>query len=180
MKIYTKTGDDGTTSLGNGKRVPKCDTNIQSIGDIDELNSHIGLLVSIWTVNNMYAEYLFKLQNILFDIGSMLANPNKINNESEFFIDKELLFIENEIDRITELLPQLNAFIIPGGNQITAQLHIIRTVCRRAERSLIQCSANKCLIKFINRLSDYFFTLARHSIILTNGNEIKYINWKKR
>ncbi len=189
MKIYTKTGDDGTTSLGFGKRIPKCDFNIQSLGDLDELNSNIGFLISLMTedVKFRYDEESFykffkKCQNIIFDIGTAIAYPKKSGGEDfNVFLSEELTFMENEIDRYTEMLPPLRAFILPGGNNVAAYIHIIRSVCRRAERSLvaIQCD-NEYVLRFINRFSDYCFTIARYVQWKYSSKEIIYVNWQKR
>jgi len=177
MKIYTKTGDDGTTSLGTGKRVPKCDTNIQAVGDLDELNSQLGNLLSVWLDDA--PPFLTKLQSILFDIGAVVINPKMADDLFQTVLSREVSFMETEIDRITEILPPLRAFIIPGGTQITALIHVVRAISRRAERTInVHATAvPKVLLVFVNRLSDYLFTLAR---MTSDGNEVLYKNWKKR
>lgn len=191
MKIYTKTGDDGSTSLGFGKRIPKCDFNIQSLGDLDELNSNIGFLLSLIKDdspqynNESFVNFLKKTQNIIFDMGTFIAYPKKTGDVDNFnqFISEEISYMESEIDRLTEQLPALRAFILPGGDKITSYLHIVRSVCRRSERSLvaIQCS-NEYILKFINRFSDYCFTLARYVQWKYNpiDKEVIYMNWQKR
>jgi len=152
MKIYTKTGDGGLTSLYNCSRVSKSSNLIDLLGDIDELNSFIGIIES---------EYLLKdIQIWLFDLGTIIANPDK-----KYLFDKNLEFtkiLENEIDNMTNELPKLNNFILPCGN-----IHLSRAITRRCERKLVEVKKEyyhidtNCLI-FINRLSDYLFTLARY------------------
>ncbi len=191
MKIYTKTGDNGTTSLGFGKRIPKCDFNIQSLGDLDELNSNIGYLISLMTedIKYRYTEESFytffkKCQNIIFDMGTAIAYPKKSGGDNfNEFLSEEIEYMEKEIDKYTEELPPLRAFILPGGNKITSYTHIVRSVCRRAERSLVAINCdNEYVLKFINRFSDYCFTVARYVQwkYSPNNKEIIYVNWQTR
>lgn len=189
MKIYTKTGDDGSTSLGFGKRIPKCDFNIQSLGDLDELNSNVGFLLSLLKENPNYENesfvgFLQKIQNIIFDMGTAIAYPKKSGGDTfNEFLSIEINYMESEIDKLTEQLPVLRAFILPGGDKITSYLHIVRSVCRRAERSLVAINCNnEYVLKFINRFSDYCFTLARYVQWKYNPNnkEVIYMNWQKR
>ena len=189
MKIYTKTGDDGTTSLGFGKRIPKCDFNIQSLGDLDELNSNIGYLLSLMIDDiNCKTEscfdFLKRVQNIIFDMGTAIAYPKKSGGDDfNVFLVQEITYMEKEIDKMTEELPALRAFILPGGEKITAYIHIVRSICRRTERSLVAINCNnEHVLKFINRFSDYCFTIARYIQwkYSKNQQEIIYINWQKR
>ncbi len=181
MKIYTKTGDEGTTSLIGGTRVKKTDPRLEAYGTIDELNSFIALLLT----NNLPEstnETLFAIQNKLFVIGSFLATDTEKTNVTKVSILSELdvEMLENEIDRMNELLPELRNFILPGGNPASALAHVCRTVTRRAERRIQSISVSyqqiENIAKYVNRLSDYFFVLARF-INLTF--QTKEIYWKK-
>ena len=163
MKIYTKKGDEGLTSLYDCTVVPKSYDLIDLIGDLDELNSFIGIIES--------NEILASLQTWIFDLSTIIANPKHKYNFDE---DNAIInFIEKEIDRLTELMPKLKNFILPSGN-----IHLSRAICRRCERKLVgvinnnQHIPNKCLA-FLNRLSDYLFTLARYE------NRDKEVIYKK-
>jgi cob(I)alamin adenosyltransferase len=179
MKIYTKTGDKGKTSLLTGKRVSKNHPRIEAYGSIDELNSFIGLLRSN-ALNANDSLFLEQIQNNLFSIGSLLAMDEK---RPEFGLKEinpfDIQQIENEIDEITLLLPKLKSFIIPGGSQAIASCHVCRSVCRRAERHCIQLDEFEAvepnIIIYLNRLSDYFFMLARK---VAFENKIKLPEWK--
>ena len=165
MKIYTKTGDKGKTSLLTGERVPKHHARINAYGTVDELNSFIGLLLSYDFIEHD-KQILVKVQNLLFTIGSNLAMASQ--NE-DFGLpqlsDEDILMLENEMDRMDEVLPKLNAFIIPGGNRVVAISHVCRSICRRAERLCTKLSDEEpvedIIVVFLNRLSDYFFVLGR-------------------
>ena len=164
MKIYTKTGDKGDTSLFGGKRLSKSDLKIDAYGTVDELNSHIGLVKDV--CNNEQKEVLLKTQEHLFTIGAILATPE--GKKNTFFKEIEAEDIENlekQIDFMNESLPELDAFILPGGHIHVSYCHIARTVCRRAERISVALSKNEevndLIIKYLNRLSDYLFVLAR-------------------
>ncbi|MEC8148097.1 MAG: cob(I)yrinic acid a,c-diamide adenosyltransferase [Pseudomonadota bacterium] len=158
-KIYTKTGDDGTTGLGDGSRVRKSSLRVSAMGDIDELNCTIGLLRSAEPPKDMQS-FLKRIQNALFDIGGELSIPN-----AEIFNSEILADIEIEIDRYNEMLPPLKEFLIPAGSSQVALAHLCRSVCRRAERSLVELSEEEIVRvetrKFVNRLSDYLFVIAR-------------------
>jgi cob(I)alamin adenosyltransferase len=165
MKIYTKTGDKGTTALYGGKRVSKADLRIDAYGTIDELNSYIGLL-NDQPVNNDKKNILLSIQNELFNIGSHLAaDPEKPNLKLPSLKSSDIEVLENEIDMMNEVLPELRYFILPGGHQSVSFCHIARTVCRRAERKVIELNeispVNDLIIIYLNRLSDYLFVLAR-------------------
>ena len=191
MKIYTRTGDDGTTALGFGVRIQKCDGYIKSLGEMDELNSHVGLVLSLVDKTSKVQDeecyrFLVKLQSIIFDLGTSIAYPRKSGGDDFIvFLSKETLYMENEIDRMTSQLPPLTAFIMPGGDRIGATVHIARSVCRRVERSLVslECKTDvlNAVIRFVNRLSDYLFTVARfYHYKYSNGHEVTYTNWQKR
>ena len=166
MKIYTRTGDDGTTGLIGGSRVKKHNIRLESYGTIDELNSYIGLIRSMQT--DPHSDQILEIiQNKLFVIGANLAT-----DESIVLIKKQLPckksdieLLENEMDKMNNSLPELRNFILPRGCQASSVCHVARTVCRRAERRIVELAENKevnpLLIKFINRLSDYLFVLSR-------------------
>jgi cob(I)alamin adenosyltransferase len=170
--IYTKGGDKGETSLVGGTRIPKSHLQIESYGNVDELNSLIGVLRSEITANHAQQELLFAIQNELFVLGSILAT--EVDKRELYKIPKlkqELLTqIESAIDMMDAKMPKLKNFILPGGHKSSAHAHVVRTVCRRAERSMVDLVivyADEALvpnsaIMFINRLSDYFFVLARY------------------
>jgi cob(I)alamin adenosyltransferase len=167
FNIYTKTGDDGTSGLIGGTRVKKFDLRLEAYGTVDELNSWIGLIKSGQKEQSVL-ETLLSIQNKLFVIGSYLAT-----DESKSDLKKQLsnnsddaILLEKEIDRMQEILPSLNHFILPGGSVFSGYAHVSRTVCRRAERRIVELSEtiaveNNILI-FINRLSDYLFVLSRY------------------
>lgn len=186
MKIYTKTGDKGKTSLFGGTRVPKYHLRIEAYGTVDELNSYIGLIRD-QKIDPHTTEILLKIQNELFTLGSMLATPpekeilksgkerlniNKVGEESV-----ELL--ENEIDQMNESLPPMSHFILPGGHTTVSFCHITRCICRRAERitTLLsdESSINPQILVYLNRLSDYLFVLARKLTIDNQALEIPWI-----
>ena len=166
MKIYTRTGDDGTTGLIGGSRVKKHNIRLESYGTIDELNSYIGLIRSMQT--DKHADMVLEIvQNKLFVIGANLAT-----DESITLIKKQLPckkdnieLLEKEMDEMNSVLPELRNFILPGGCQASSFCHIARTVCRRAERHIVELAENKevdpNLIRYVNRLSDYLFVLSR-------------------
>lgn len=186
MKIYTKTGDAGKTSLFGGTRVPKYDLRIEAYGTVDELNSYIGLIRD-QKIDTHSSEILLKIQHELFTLGSMLATPPekkvlksgkerlnilKINNTS-------IKSIENEIDKMNDTLPEMTHFILPGGHPTVSFCHITRCICRRAERITTQLndesSIEPQILVYLNRLSDYLFVLARKLTIDNNAQEIQWI-----
>jgi cob(I)alamin adenosyltransferase len=165
MKIYTKTGDEGTTSLFGGKRVSKADLRINAYGTVDELNSWIGLLRD-QEVNSNRAPILIEIQNCLFVIGSMLATePGNTKVKIPLLSDNDILVLEKEIDSMDETLPPMRTFVLPGGHQSVSFGHLARTVCRRAERLVIELHLSEptdlLVVKYLNRLSDYLFVLCR-------------------
>ncbi|USO02713.1 MAG: cob(I)yrinic acid a,c-diamide adenosyltransferase [Alphaproteobacteria bacterium] len=162
-KIYTKTGDKGKTSLATGIRLDKCDDYFNAIGDVDELNSHIGMIFS-YTDDEKIKEALCRIQNDLFDIGADLATP--IDQVLEIRIKKmQHIFLDQLIDFYNEELPALNSFVMPRGSILVSQIHIARAVCRRAERSCVclkrKHSINDDVVIYLNRLSDLMFVLSR-------------------
>ena len=178
MKIYTKTGDDGTTGLFNGKRVSKAALRVEAYGTVDELNTIVGLAVSFECPEPVKSE-LNHIMNILFTVGADLATPidqfiksKAIDRTSE----EEITRLEQAIDRYDEDLEPLKNFILPGGHHAAAYLHNARTVCRRAERLTVELGTNEDInenvIKYLNRLSDYFFAAARYVNHLTGVDDI--------
>ena len=165
MKIYTKTGDKGQTGLFGGKRVAKSHPRIEAYGTVDELNSYIGL-IRFKDIQSHYQDVLGKAQNTLFDLGSILASdPDKNNLRIPTISESDIQLLEKEIDQMNEELPELRAFILPGGNDEVSFCHIARCVCRRAERLVVALSdieqVEELTIRYLNRLSDYLFVLAR-------------------
>ena len=162
-KIYTKGGDKGKTSLVGGSRVSKSNDIIDAIGNVDELNALLGLVVC--DLKKPYISTLKDIQNDLFDIGADLATP--INKKGTVLrINKDyIVYLEKEIDKINNNLPPLNSFILPGGSKISSIIHLARTVNRRCERSVVKLNekhkVNQEVLKYLNRLSDYLFVLAR-------------------
>ena len=165
MKIYTKTGDEGTTSLFGGQRVLKSHYRIEAYGTVDELNAYIGLLRD-QPVNQPSQQTLVEIQNKLFTVGAILATePGKDKVKVPQLNDPDILFLEKEIDKIDTVLPPLKNFVLPGGHISISFGHVSRTVCRRAERLVIALNEhekiNPLVIKYLNRLSDYLFMLCR-------------------
>jgi cob(I)alamin adenosyltransferase len=182
-KIYTKTGDKGTTSLIGGTKVPKSDPRIEAYGTVDELNSFVGLCKDL-SADHSAIEVLAIIQDRLFTIGSLLAlDPSK---NTGIYIpqltDADIVLLEKEIDRITSIVPPMKSFILPGGHPTVSYIHIARCICRRAERCCVRIAANDndalaIVIRYLNRLSDYLFMLARHT-----GYQLKVVEvaWKPR
>ena len=167
MKIYTKTGDKGTTSLYGGKKVSKDNIRVEAYGNIDELNAYVGLLRD-QAIDQDSKKSLLKIQNELFVLGSLLATPpEKVKKKSntKSITLQHISFLENEIDKMTKYLAPMTHFILPGGHPIVSYCHIARNVCRRAERRVVHLSEESLvdgiLLGYLNRLSDYFFVLAR-------------------
>jgi len=165
MKIYTKTGDKGTTALFGGARLPKNHIRIEAYGTVDELNSFIGLVRDHLTKEELRGE-LKAIQETLFTIGSHLAaDPSKENLWIPEINPTEIELLEKGIDRMEESLEPLKNFILPGGHPVVSHCHVVRCVCRRAERNVVALSEIETiapiLIQYLNRLSDYFFVLAR-------------------
>ena len=164
--VYTKKGDEGTTSLIGGTRVSKTDLRLEAYGSVDELNSFLGLLASYLEVDQDIA-FVQSIQNKLFSVGAYLATDTDKTDVSESCVltEEDVKFIEQEIDIIDDLLPPLHAFVIPGGEKGSSVCHICRTVCRRAERTILRLvndySISTELLAFMNRLSDYLFVLSR-------------------
>jgi cob(I)alamin adenosyltransferase len=164
-RIYTKTGDKGTTALGTGKRVAKHDQRVEAFGTVDETNATIGL-VRLHTASQPDADaMLARIQNDLFDLGADLCAPDDGTKERLRIADAQVERLEQEIDRMNAELAPLNSFVLPGGSPASAHLHLARTVARRAERHMTRLaetsSVSETAIRYINRLSDHLFVMAR-------------------
>lgn len=178
MKIYTKTGDDGTTSLFSGGRVTKDHLRVEAYGTVDELNSTIGV-VRANNPTRASLNNLERVQNHLFRLGADLATPLNAKSEWLVRVDETLVtWLEDSIDRVTQHLPPLQNFILPGGSPAGAHLHVARTVCRRAERRVVSLAQaeeiNEWSLKYLNRLSDWLFVLARYENLRAGITEEKW------
>lgn len=178
MKIYTKTGDKGLTSLIGGTRVPKNHLRIEAYGTIDELNSYVGLIRD-QAIGDEYKKLLKDIQDRLFTIGSKLASdPIKSKMKLPDIKQEDIDILEKEMDRMNEKLTELKNFILPGGHTIVSFCHIARCVCRRAERLAVNVAAespvDQLVLIYLNRLSDYLFVLAR---ALANDLEVEEYLW---
>ncbi|EIA08174.1 cob(I)yrinic acid a,c-diamide adenosyltransferase [Flavobacterium frigoris] len=186
MKVYTKTGDKGTTSLFGGTRVPKDHIRIESYGTVDELNSYIGL-VRDQDMNTHYKDILVEIQDRLFTIGAILATPpekevlksGELRLQKLGIIESDIELLENEIDSMENELPPMTHFVLPGGHTTVSYCHIARCVCRRAERLAVHLNHNEAVaenaIKYLNRLSDYLFVLARKLSHDLKAEEVQWI-----
>ena len=181
FKIYTKTGDKGLTSLIGGTRLPKHHIRIEAYGTVDELNSHIGLLRDV-TADKTTGELLIHIQDRLFTIGSHLAaDPVKSKMQLPPIFEEDVVALEKAIDEIDKVVPEMKSFVLPGGHIHVSYCHIARCVCRRAERSVLRLAENEQVedihVKYLNRLSDYLFMLARWYTMELKATEIP---WKPK
>ncbi|MBV8939175.1 MAG: cob(I)yrinic acid a,c-diamide adenosyltransferase [Alphaproteobacteria bacterium] len=176
-KIYTRTGDDGTTGLIGGVRVPKHSARVDAYGDVDEANSAIGVARAHLTPGEHDA-MLLRIQHDLFDVGADLATPG-LGEKDLRILQTQVTRLEHEIDAMNAALKPLDSFVLPGGTPVAAQLHVARTVVRRAERSMTRCmeedAVNPMAIHYINRLSDHLFVLAR----LLNDGGARDVLWQR-
>lgn len=180
MKIYTKTGDKGQTSLFGGARLPKNHIRIEAYGTVDELNSYIGLVRDV-AGNEQVKEVLAAIQDRLFTIGSNLASDPSKDMITPDVYQSDIELLEREIDRMTSELPELRSFILPGGHTTVSFCHIARCVCRRTERMVVALAENEkvelIIIQYLNRLSDYLFTLGR---LLAKDLKVEEVTWNPR
>lgn len=180
MKIYTKKGDKGETSLIGGKRVPKHHVRIESYGTIDELNSYIGILRS-FVLDSMNLKVLSEIQDRLFTVGSLLASAPGSKMIVPDLHPEDVELLEKSIDSMNEELPELRSFVLPAGSVEVAHCHVARCICRRAERLMVLLNEeeqlDEILLQYINRLSDYLFVVARYQAYKTNTPEV---SWKPR
>lgn len=182
-KLYTRTGDKGTTSLVGGERVKKNSIRIEAYGTVDEFSSHIGVLLSYISMKSEIYEQLVYIQHKLFNIGAYLATDTPHNSEPKPVFglnEKDCQRIEKWIDEFDDKTPKVNAFILPGGSVIAAHTHVARTVCRRTERRILDLAdvapIDDIVVTFINRLSDYLFILARH---INHLADVPELTWDK-
>ncbi len=183
FKIYTKTGDKGSTSLIGGVRVPKSHIRIEAYGTVDELNSYMGMVNDLCD-NAEIGNAIHEIQDRLFTIGSVLAtNPDKeVKMKLPDLHEVDVTWLENEIDKMNAVLPEMRSFILPGGHIASSTCHVARCVCRRAERICVNMQEQKeevpqLIIQYLNRLSDYLFVLARYISHINNAGEIP---WRAR
>ncbi len=181
MKVYTKTGDKGETSLFGGKRISKSDLRIESYGTVDELNSWIGLIRD-QDILQTHISILLEIQDRLFTLGSMLASdPEKPLKNIPIVDISDIEYLEKAMDTMDAELPPMKSFVLPGGDTVVSYCHIARCVCRRAERMVIRLSeeskVNPIEIQYLNRLSDYLFVLSRKIMLDKNAPETP---WKPR
>ncbi|MES2811656.1 MAG: cob(I)yrinic acid a,c-diamide adenosyltransferase [Bacteroidota bacterium] len=186
MKVYTKTGDKGTTALFGGTRVPKHHIRIESYGTVDELNSYIGLIRD-QDINPLYQNVLIEVQDRLFTLGAILATPPEKevlkNGQKRLqnlgITESDIEYLENEIDSMEANLPPMTHFVLPGGHTTVSYCHIARCVCRRAERLSTHLHeiepTDELVLKYLNRLSDYLFVLARKLSLDLSANEVQWI-----
>ena len=177
-KLYTRGGDAGTTSLVGGQRVAKEDIRLEAYGTVDELNAAVGFLSAVLPADDADARLLRHIQNCLLVVGSSLATDIDTTplHEAGRLAESEVTIIERRIDEIDALLPPLNRFVLPGGCDGAARAHLCRTVCRRAERRICTLAAEHAVadnvMKYVNRLSDYFFVLARYLNLAAHQPEL--------
>ncbi|NNM95359.1 MAG: cob(I)yrinic acid a,c-diamide adenosyltransferase [Bacteroidia bacterium] len=181
LKIYTKTGDKGQTSLLGGTRLPKHHIRIEAYGTVDELCAWLGLLRDMMS-DKCLGESIIYIQDRLFTINSSLASdPHKSKVKIPYIVEEDITMLEKEIDAMDNVLPEMKSFVIPGGHITVSHCHIARCVCRRAERKVVQLAGtekvDEIIIRYLNRLSDYLFMLCRK---LTSDLKAEEIPWKPR
>lgn len=176
MKVYTKTGDEGTTSLLGGTKVAKNDLRIEAYGTVDELNAYLGLIADQEAADDQ-KELIRRIQDRLFVVGSQLANdPGRSHFKVPTLNEKDVEALENSIDEMEKLLEPLTNFILPGGHPANSMSHVARCVCRRAERRVVELNerapVDPLMLKYLNRLSDWLFVLGRHISRITRSPEV--------
>ena len=161
-RIYTRLGDKGETHLGDMSRVPKTHPRIEAYGTVDELNAQLGVALARGGLPERYAEWLGRIQNDLFDVGADISVPEGGERERLRVVPEQTAWLERACDEVNAELPALKSFVLPGGTEAAAQLHVCRTVCRRAERrTLLVQDASPEVVRYLNRLSDLLFILSR-------------------
>lgn len=180
-KVYTKTGDKGMTSLVGGIRIKKNDLRLEAYGSVDELSAHLGMLASMLKPDNPERDVIIRIQNNLFNVCSHLATDQSTTPlyPSAHLADGEIDFLEHRVDELMNILPTRQGFVLPGGSPAASQAHICRTVCRRAERRMVDLAERATvgpeMLQYVNRLSDYLFVLAK----IINFNEgVEEIVWE--
>ncbi|WP_294140884.1 cob(I)yrinic acid a,c-diamide adenosyltransferase [uncultured Sanguibacteroides sp.] len=182
MKVYTKTGDKGTTSLIGGTRVPKNNVRLEAYGGVDELNAHLGMIRS-YPIPAESMEEIVRIQNILFVVGANLATDTTVSDLKQKLpcTSEDIEFLEKAIDRMDEALPPMKFFVLPGGDPAVSACHIARTVCRRVERRILDMSetieVDEVITRYVNRLSDYLFVLSRK---LAHDLHIEEMKWEPK
>lgn len=178
MKIYTKRGDKGKTSLLSGRRLYKDDIRIETYGTVDELNSFVGVLNTSFT-HKEQNDLLSEIQRRLFTMGSNLASDPDQEVMTPDLVEEDITMLEESIDKMDKELPALTHFVLPGGNQASSFAHVCRTICRRAERRVIsldqESEVEPIIVKYLNRLSDYFFQLSRYLAHIQGSEEVSWI-----
>lgn len=174
-KIYTRTGDDGSTGLADGSRVAKSALRIEALGTVDEVNSHLGMLIELLPADDELTPLLKRIQHHLFDLGGEFAIPG-----SQMITDTHIEWLEQSLDGYNNSLPPLKNFILPGGSQPAAQCHLARAVCRRAERVVVALAAEETINpgarQYLNRLSDVLFVIAR---VLARRQGAQEVLWEQ-
>ncbi len=162
-RIYTRLGDGGETHLGDMSRVPKTHARIEAYGTVDELNAQLGVALARGGLPERYTEWLRRVQNDLFDVGADISVPEGGERERLRVVPEQTTWLEEACDEVNADLPKLKSFVLPGGTEAAAQLHVCRTVCRRAERRVLACGdeVNAECVRYLNRLSDLLFILSR-------------------
>lgn len=186
-RVYTRTGDDGSTGLADGSRVPKDSSRVEAYGEIDELNTIIGWARTIADESKNLSELskqLASISNDLFDLGAELATPNMNTGVSTSITQSRITELESWMDKMNEDLPELRSFILPGGTQLNSVLHLARAVCRRAERSIVSLNRNETIrpevIGYVNRLSDLLFVMSRASLKAAGKEEFLWVPGGKK
>lgn len=179
MKIYTKSGDKGSTSLVSGRRVSKDEILLEAYGTVDELNSFVGLLCAEDLAKELL-DQLITVQNHLFNIGSLLAKDGYEMDDYPSINEEHISHLESWIDKMDESLQPLSTFILPSGSRAIALSHVCRTICRRAERRVVGTDdfieSRDLLVRYLNRLSDYFFTCSRY---ISHCDQVDEVSWSK-
>jgi cob(I)alamin adenosyltransferase len=172
-RIYTRLGDGGETHLGDMSRVPKTHPRIEAYGTVDELNAQLGVVLSGGGLSEKYAAWVKRIQNDLFDVGADISVPHGGDRERLRVKPEQTTWLEEACDEVNADLPALRSFVLPGGTPAAAQLHVCRTVCRRAERRTIDCGddVNAECVRYLNRLSDLLFILSRGANLAASGGE---------
>jgi cob(I)alamin adenosyltransferase len=172
-RIYTRLGDGGETHLGDMSRVPKTDPRIEAYGTVDELNAQLGVALALGELPDGYDAWLQRVQNDLFDVGADISVPLDDDRDRLRVAPEQTAWLEGICDAVNAELPKLRSFVLPGGTRAAAQLHVCRTVCRRAERRTIACgdAINPECVRYLNRLSDLLFILSRGANLADGGAE---------
>jgi cob(I)alamin adenosyltransferase len=172
-RIYTRLGDGGETHLGDMSRVPKTHPRIEAYGTVDELNAQIGVALAVDGLPERFAPWLTRVQNDLFDVGADISVPHGGDRARLRLAPEQTAWLEQACDEVNATLAPLKSFVLPGGSPVAAQLHVCRTVCRRAERRTVDCGdeVNRECVRYLNRLSDLLFILARTANVSASRDE---------